>query len=313
MGSRSVNVSQILRRLFLVSCDSSLPSSSEHTVLSLYPALTFFSQAFLRIMQGMSLPRFLIVNADDFGLSPEVNRAVRIGFEHEAITDASLLIDAPYSQEARAIIGAIPSVPIGLHVDLDSLLGWSSPGKERYSRQELLRIMDDRYFVQKVRTTIEDQITAFLDAGLVPSHVDTHHHAHGFRPIFLCLVEAMERHGIGSVRFSKQGYRLMGREDIPLSSRTARWMEGVLRKKNIVHPHHFVDPARPFSLSDLPCGVAELMIHPSYGGEAWRRKDFEMITDPRFRTTLREQNIKPISFRELRDYLSSLTSSCGCD
>lgn len=199
-----------------------------------------------------------------------------------------------------------PSFQVGIHIDLDPLLGWESPGRERLSRPELMQMLDDPDFSKKIRNEIETQITAFLDTGLTPSHVDTHHHVHGFPQIFEPLVEAMDRYGIMALRFSKQGYTLLGREDILITEEQAQEMEDALRKQGIAHPHLLIDPLVSFSLKEIPPGVTELMVHPSMGGDEWRQRDFEMLMDPLFMKTVHDEGIRLIDFSELASSASAL-------
>jgi predicted glycoside hydrolase/deacetylase ChbG (UPF0249 family) len=247
----------------------------------------------------MTPARFLIINADDLGISPEVNRGIFIAYEKGVITDSSLLVRGPSVHQAMEMIKKNPFFPVGIHIDLDPLLGWKSPGVEQLPRQKLLKKMKEPDFIEKVNKEIDEQITAFLDAGLIPSHIDTHHHVHGFPEIFELLVEAMGRHGIKAIRFSKKGYSLLGREEICVTNRQAQRMEDALLKKKILHPHHLIDPLFPFSLQKLPAGVSELMVHPSMGGDRWRQRDFEMLTDTLFRNTVRDEGIQLIGFSEL--------------
>ncbi len=253
----------------------------------------------------MTPSRLLIINADDLGISPEVNLGIFTAHERGVVTDSSLLVRRPYSKEAIRTIRATPCFRVGVHIDLDPLLGWESPGRERFPHRDLLRMMDDPDFGKRVRNEIDGQISAFLKTGVTPSHIDTHHHAHGFPQIFIALLEAMERYGIKALRFCRNGYHLMGREDISLTTETARWMERELGERGIFYPHHFIDPALPFSLNGLPQGVTELMVHPSIGGEPWRRKDFDMLMDPRFMAAVGEEDIELISFPEAAASLSS--------
>jgi len=168
-------------------------------------------------------------------------------------------------------------------------------------------MLDDPDFSKKVKQEIDEQITAFLDEGLTPSHVDTHHHVHGFHQIFEALLETMDDHGIKAVRFSKQGYALLGREGIPIAAEAAQGMEEALRTRAISHPDLLIDPLVPFSLTEIPRGVTELMVHPSMGGDGWRQKDLEMLMDPLFMGTVRDEGIQLISFSELASSRSPLT------
>lgn len=243
--------------------------------------------------------RFLIINADDLGISSEVNRGIFTAYGKGVITDSSLLITGPFSKEAIEEIKANPNFQVGLHINLDSVLGWESLGKEKFTRQELHQHMNKTTFVKKIHQEIHEQIEAFLETGLIPSHIDTHHHVHGFPQIFEPLIEAMNRYGIKVIRFNKTGYALMGRKNLLLTTETAQWMEETLREKGILYPHHFIDPIFPFSIEELPPGVTELMVHPSMGGDPWRQRDLEMLMDPLFMKTVIDEGIQLISFSEI--------------
>lgn len=247
----------------------------------------------------MTPSRFLIINADDLGISSEVNRGIFMAYEKGMVTDSSLLIKGPHTREAMQMIRKEPSFQVGIHIDLDPLLGWESPGIERLSRQKLLEVMKEPDFIEKVKKEIDKQLTAFLDAGLIPSHIDTHHHVHGFPQIFELLVEAIGKQGIKAIRFSKKGYSLLGREEICITAEQAQGMEDTLRKKKILHPHYLIDPLSPFSLREISTGVSELMVHPSMGGDTWRQRDFEMLMDPLFMSTMRDEGIQLIGFAAL--------------
>ena len=62
--------------------------------------------------------RALIVNADDFGQSPGVNRGVIRAHERGIVTSVSLMVRWPASTEAAAYGRAHPALSVGLHVDL---------------------------------------------------------------------------------------------------------------------------------------------------------------------------------------------------
>ena len=67
----------------------------------------------------MTMPdRYLIVNADDFGLSPGVNAGVIAAHEGGIVTSASLMVRWPAALEAAAYAREHPRLSLGLHVDL---------------------------------------------------------------------------------------------------------------------------------------------------------------------------------------------------
>ncbi len=68
-------------------------------------------------MEG-KIRRYLIVNADDFGLSFGVNRGIIEAFEHGVVTSASLMVNWIGAAEAAAYARQHPTLSLGLHIDL---------------------------------------------------------------------------------------------------------------------------------------------------------------------------------------------------
>src|SRR5229473_4216632 len=69
-------------------------------------------------MTNQEEKRYLIFNADDFGLSPGVNRGIIEAHEHGIVTSASLMVRWPAAAEAAAYGRERPNFGVGLHVDL---------------------------------------------------------------------------------------------------------------------------------------------------------------------------------------------------
>src|SRR6266498_2001762 len=66
----------------------------------------------------MVAARYLIVNADDFGQSPGVNRGIVEAHEQGIVTSASMMVRWPAAAEAAAYGGEHPELSLGLHFDL---------------------------------------------------------------------------------------------------------------------------------------------------------------------------------------------------
>src|SRR5688572_28379081 len=62
--------------------------------------------------------RHLIVNADDFGFSPGVNRGIAEAHERGIVTSASLMVRWPAAAAAASYARARPELSVGLHLDL---------------------------------------------------------------------------------------------------------------------------------------------------------------------------------------------------
>jgi predicted glycoside hydrolase/deacetylase ChbG (UPF0249 family) len=241
--------------------------------------------------------KLLIINADDLGLSKEINSGILRCLAHGFVSDASLLVKAGYADEAVTGLKALDVRHVGIHINLDEVFGWSPGGIERIARPELLQMLIDPDFLQVCTHEARDQIEAFLSFGLVPTHLDTHHHVHGFLPIFEILVDLLKEYGIPALRFSRLGYRLPTRQDIPHDDKIYAHMEDMLTRKGIVFCSHFLEGA--MRVNDVLPGVTELVVHPSLGGDPWRSEELETLQSKARALSLGHNGIKPVSFRDL--------------
>src|SRR5439155_315130 len=118
--------------------------------------------------------KYLIVNGDDFGASPGINRGILEAHQRGIVTSASLLVTTPWSTEAAALARRQPRLSIGLHADVGRLgpreIANSLPG---------------------LRAELRGQIVRFRELlGHWPTHLDSHHHiqqAPNLLPLFLEL------------------------------------------------------------------------------------------------------------------------------
>lgn len=127
------------------------------------------------------MKKMLIVNADDFGLSPSVNYGIVECFSYGILTSTTLMINQKFTKHAIRLSKLYPKISIGLHITLDkgySLSGVSSLTNERGELQNskyLLKNGKEEDFYRE----IELQLEKFIElVGKRPTHLDTHHHIH---------------------------------------------------------------------------------------------------------------------------------------
>ncbi len=126
----------------------------------------------------MTRPRFLIVNADDFGLSRGINRGIIHAHEHGIVTSASLMVRWPASSEAAALAGTHPRLSVGLHVDMGE---WVFRDGEWTLLYEVLP--PDASHAD-IKAEAQRQLGAFREIiGKNPTHIDSHQHVHRDEPL----------------------------------------------------------------------------------------------------------------------------------
>src|SRR4051812_5845914 len=121
--------------------------------------------------------RFLIVNADDFGLTPAVNRGVATAHECGVVTSASLMVRGSAAIAAGEYARAHPDLAVGLHVDLAE---WSFVDDQWRADYQVVDTRD----ADAVDAEVERQLAAFRElVQRAPSHLDSHQHVHREEPI----------------------------------------------------------------------------------------------------------------------------------
>jgi predicted glycoside hydrolase/deacetylase ChbG (UPF0249 family) len=134
--------------------------------------------------------RRLLVNADDFGDTPQVNAAVIRAYREGILRFASLMVLRPAAAEAAALAKDNPGLGVGLHLELCA----EAPEKAglRY------------FFDPRARAGLEGEIRAqverLLALGVTPTHVDGHINVHVHPVIFPVLCRVAREYRIPRVR-----------------------------------------------------------------------------------------------------------------
>jgi predicted glycoside hydrolase/deacetylase ChbG (UPF0249 family) len=154
----------------------------------------------------------LIVNADDFGLTPGINRAIGELNSAGVLTSATLMANGPAFQDAIAVAQAHPALGVGCHIVLTDGAPVSPPetipsllGKDGKSfRPSLVDFLQalllGRIREQDVTREALAQIHKLQHAGIAITHIDTHKHTHLFPAIARPLLEAAESSSIRAIR-----------------------------------------------------------------------------------------------------------------
>lgn len=136
------------------------------------------------------MPRHVIVNADDFGLSAGVNRGIKECAEDGIVTSASLMVRWPAATEAADYAKQNRSISVGLHVDLGE---WVQSNGE----WELLYKVVDPDDAMAVQKEIHCQLDHFRDlVGRNPSHLDSHQHVHRNQPARAVMLKLAQELGV---------------------------------------------------------------------------------------------------------------------
>ena len=160
--------------------------------------------------------RRLIVNADDFGLTAGVNRAIAELHAAGVLTSTSLMARAGATEDAIDAARANPTLGVGCHVVLadgapvlpaggqvphlaDRKSGQFRPGLAGFLR-ELYLGRNGRFLRAEIEAETRAQIAFLEGKGLTLTHIDTHKHTHMFPAVLRCVLRAARSCGLRAVR-----------------------------------------------------------------------------------------------------------------
>ncbi len=258
--------------------------------------------AFLTRRRGhREVTKYLIVNADDLGISVPVNLAIREASCRGIVTSASLLANMPAFRHAvEEVIRPDPRLGVGVHLCLTSgrpvltpeevpLLADPAGGQFRHGFLGIWRLVCSRRREEALRQ-IGQELAAQVDRveslGIRPDHLDGHQHVHTIPPVFDLVVRLAQARKM-AVRMANEPFRFW--------QHPTRLLEclvngGVLKnlvltcfatvnRRNwpgvLTADHYFgiLDTGRMTAarlrnlLRALPEGVSEVTIHPGLPGD----------------------------------------------
>jgi hopanoid biosynthesis associated protein HpnK len=158
--------------------------------------------------------RRLIVNADDFGFTLGVNRAIVEAHTRGIVTSATLMANGRAFEDAVRLAKTVPRLSVGCHVvlidgepvlDAERLpsLTVADSGGARFRdglKSFAARALAGRLNSDEIELEASAQIHKLQSAGLTVSHIDTHKHTHLFPQVLQPLLRAARACGVRAVR-----------------------------------------------------------------------------------------------------------------
>ncbi len=280
-----------------------------------------------------SAERLLVINADDLGFAPGVNRGILECHAAGTLTSASMMVNTPaFHEAAELVLARAPKLGVGLHLNLltgrpltavptlaDPRTGLFHP------LHTLTRLaLAGRIHAGDVRRECDAQLAALTAAGITPTHVDSHRHTHALPGVLPAVVASARAAGVPFVRRPLD----MPVAALPVASAKmlvlhAAWRRAARRVDAADRPvldraPHFRGIAlqgapdvatRLLALLDhLPRGATELMLHPGHDDavlasqddyRAARELERAALTSAPVVERLTRGDLALVSFREL--------------
>ena len=153
--------------------------------------------------------RRLIINADDFGLTAGVNRAIAEANRSGVLTSATMMANARAFMEAATMAKSQPSLKTGCHVVLidgdpvSANLPSLTNGSLRFRtslKQFAVAAVRRQISADEIQREAEAQIRKIQSQGITLTHIDSHKHTHMFPHVLRPALRAAKACGITAVR-----------------------------------------------------------------------------------------------------------------
>lgn len=258
----------------------------------------------------------LVVNADDFGFTRDVNEGIVAAHEKGILTATTLMATGAAFDDAVARSRDTPSLDVGCHLVLVGSPGFppTVAGLVQAVLQKRIRVYEE----------LAGQVRRILDAGIAPTHLDTHKHTHLMPQVLDAVARVSAEFRIPWVRRPF---------DFPLQANGIPWRTNLMSAaSNLVRPRltrvlkaygcrmtdHFAgfrftgrfDAAELARLiTQLPPGSTEFMCHPGYCTEELRstrtrlkesrKQELDALIAPEVREAVASSGVKLSGYRSL--------------
>ena len=269
----------------------------------------------------MTLSKLLVVNADDFGFTPDVNSGIVDAHRDGILTAATLMANGDAFDDAVRLARLTPTLDIGCHLVLIGGRSLVTANAFPATVPQLVAALAAGRIA--VYDELKAQIQRIVDAGIVPTHLDTHKHTHLAPPVLDAVARLSEEFGIRWVRRPFDFPLNVLRGGVPRMKRLTSDALGLLRRRfhRVLTSHgcrttdHFAgfQITGRFGAAELvelmsviPAGSTELMVHPGHCGPALRaartrlkesrEAELAALRSPEVRSALRQHEITLVNY-----------------
>jgi len=156
-----------------------------------------------------------IINADDFGISPGVNKAVITAFEQGCLNSASIMMNVAYTDEAIKYARDNPALMTGIHLNISNqknqkplsdprhiplLVDKGGNLKHGFVVLFLLSLFKTKELKKQAEIEMHQQIEAAQNLGINIAHLDSHRHVHMIPALFTVVKKLQEEYKIPRIR-----------------------------------------------------------------------------------------------------------------
>lgn len=284
------------------------------------------------------MAKYLIVNADDFGMCKAANEAVFDLFRNDCLKSSTVMIPCPAAEEAARFAAENPQYAIGVHLTLTSewdtykwgpLTGGKSLMEDTGYMPHPAAVAESRGDLAEMEAELRAQVDQAKAWGMEPSHLDNHmgslygHNTGRFEVLEMTL-RVCGDYGYG-FRLFTDVHPQIPFPGIPMEMQEK--LLGIIRpwaqQYGVPMPNYLLMPEWTDDLrssyehyreeilkiwTNIPEGITETFVHPCLETDEmktiirnWRDRvwEYQLMRDPATHQYLKDHGVEMISYREL--------------
>jgi predicted glycoside hydrolase/deacetylase ChbG (UPF0249 family) len=262
----------------------------------------------------------VIINADDYGYRPDVSKAIIDSHQHGVLTSTTVLINfIPQEQVTQAL--SQEKLGLGLHLNITSGTPLTAQWKEKYggftrpakdTQQEFYREVWVEFFqkfdTEDIYQEYSAQLAKFIELfGRKPTHLDSHHYTSAFPQVFPAFLRIAKENGLpvrpqvmfdwAANQHPMGNINHIGDLNQQLKQESVKSVDYF----SLLYPNRYDNYLEVIAneLERIADGQSiELSCHPGYD-EAWRKKDLDIMKDPKLQELIETMNCKLITYSDL--------------
>ena len=273
--------------------------------------------------------KLLIIHADDLGVSQSENAASIYAMEKGSVSSGSIMVPCPWMGNIAEYARNHPNADLGLHFTLTSewknyRWGTVLPANQAASLLNAAGYLysdTDSLSLNGRPDEVEKEIRAQIERaklfGIDPTHFDSHMGCLFVNPAYLQILIKLGREYKVPVLLNKEAFKLMYNIDL---TKYINDKDVLLDKVFMAQPGDYKKGMSSYYtavLKSIQPGLNCILLHAAYEnpemqavtidhpdyGAAWRQADFNFFTGAECKALLQQQNIKLITWKEIRDKL----------
>ena len=278
----------------------------------------------------MPLIRLVIINADDFGFAPGVNRGIVEAHDAGTLSSTSMMVNTPAFADAVELAAArSATLGVGLHLNLltgrplSEVPTLADPRTGNFYPLAKLarRALTGRVDARDVRRECDAQLSALATRGIRATHIDSHRHTHALPGILPAVLGSAQAAGI---RYVRRPIDKVVASDPVLSAKVLSLRTSWQTAMSAVDDagRQLVDRSPSFrgialqgavdveqrllaALDEFPDGTTEIMLHPGYDDvilaaqDPYRRereREVAALCSPAVKARLKRGDIRLVHF-----------------